>query len=339
MLASIGLPFPSSAETTLEAKLVPAVVINGPLNSLQQIQYSTNIADTNAWTVLSYVRLDATPKRFHDDSANGEKRYYRTKMVGVSDTNLIWIPPGVFTMGSPTNEEGRTAAEGPQTLVTLTKGFLMGRFEVRNVEWLVYSNSLLVFADTNLSGYLQRPLRGTGTVLFTGATNYCLLRTLDEQQRGLIPPGWFYRLPTEAEWEYACRAGSITPFGIGSGLELRNDAVRQDATFNGNLPYPANVVPVSPIQPADPNPVGGYAPNAFGLYDMHGNVSEITWDFLGATLPGGSVTNPVGPAGDGWGRSGAYNEDGANSRSARRKVLIAGGRAGFRVVLIPANEP
>src|SRR6188768_4135940 len=107
-LAILGLARARAlADTTLEARLVPAINITGPLHSLQQVQYSTNLADTNAWMILSHVRLDTTPKPFYDATASGGKRFYRTKTVGVWDTNLVWIPPGAFLMGSPTNEQGR----------------------------------------------------------------------------------------------------------------------------------------------------------------------------------------------------------------------------------------
>ena len=114
-------------------------------------------------------------------------------------------------------------------------------------------------------------------VAWADATNYCSLRTAYAQAQGILPAGWAYRLPTEAEWEYACRAGTTTPFGIGTGNELRNDGVRADAWFNGAQPYPTNLVAIAPVTPAASGytNVGLFLPNAFGLYDMHGN--ELEW--------------------------------------------------------------
>jgi len=353
-VVALTLSFRARAATTLDAKLVPAIVISGPLNSLQQVQYSTNLVDTNAWTVLSYLRLELTPKAFYDVSASGERRFYRTKMIGVADTNLVWIPPGTFLMGSPTNEEGRistgitsSGAEGPQTVVTLTKGFLMGRFEVKNAEWVAYMTNIWAYSgEINEANGFRRPVHG---VTWLDASNYCAFRTADEQQRGLIPPGWIYRLPTEAEWEYACRAGTSTPFGIGNGTELRNDDVRHDAYIDGHSPYPTNLVAagVTNLGPATV-PVGSYSANGWGLYDMHGNVSEYCWDKLSTSgLPGGAVTNLLGFIGGDPRpsiRGGGFDSPGSDCRSARRRFPTSAQNAtsldsGLRVVLIPVDDP
>jgi formylglycine-generating enzyme required for sulfatase activity len=136
--AAIAIFSCARAQTSLQAGLTPTVIINGPLGSLQQVQYSTNVADPTSWTALTAVRVDAPVKYFFDTSGSGQQRFYRTMLMGVADTNLVWIPPGTFLMGSPSNEVLRSAAEGPQTPVTLTQGFLTGRFEVRVPELVAY---------------------------------------------------------------------------------------------------------------------------------------------------------------------------------------------------------
>jgi formylglycine-generating enzyme required for sulfatase activity len=335
----------SFADTVLEAKLTPTIVVNGPLGSLQQIQYSTNLTDTNGWTVLTYLRLDSTPKPFYDAAAGANGRFYRTKMVGVADTNLVWIPAGTFLMGSPTNELGRGTNEGPQTLVTLTHGFFIGRYEVKNSEFLTDSPDTILFNGDSQTRQTH-PQHAVRAITHPEADNYCAARTLNEQATGRIPTNWTYRLPTEAEWEYACRAGTTTP--LSSGGDLRNDSVRADAAFDGNFPYPTNFIAVNPISYLlnSVPPVGSYAPNAFGLYDMHGGAREWCQNTFGndiTRLPGGSVTNPstlpditfVSVF-----RGGGAYDTGVNSRSASRRPsdIFSAAYIGFRVVLIP-SEP
>jgi formylglycine-generating enzyme required for sulfatase activity len=152
-------------------------------------------------------------------------------------------------MGSPDSEQDRERDEGPQTLVTLTRGFWMGRYEVTQGEYLAVmeSNPSYFTGDTN------RPVEN---VSWNDATNYCAKLTVRERAAGRLPAGWEYRLPTEAQWEYACRAGSTNRFHYGDDpgyTELANYAW-----------YTINT--------GSTQAVGGKLPNQWGLYDMHGNV-------------------------------------------------------------------
>jgi len=179
---------------------------------------------------------------------------------------------------------------------------------------------------------------GTNTSQFTGdtnqpvervnwvlATNYCGLLTQTEQTAGRIPADWAYRLPTEAEWEYGCRAGArTTRFGYGDDLSY--------ASLGNYAWYSAN-------SGSTTHPVEQKLANPWGLMDMHGNVWEWCQDWYG-TYPGGSVTDPQGPAsGDGRVfRGGAWNTDPAWSRAGARSYdnpNNAGNILGFRVVLAP----
>jgi len=342
-LAAAGL-FIVRAQTSLQATLTPTVIINGPLGSLQQVQYSTNVSDPNSWTPLSVVRMDNTNKPFFDTSATpGPQRFYRTMLMGVADTNLVWIPPGSFIMGSPTNELGRFQTEGPLTPVTLTSGFLMGRYEVRAVEFLVYMTNYLSNHTTN--GYPDVSKEPAYSVLWSDATNYCGLRTAYEQSQGMIPTDWAYRLPTEAEWKYACRAGTTTPFYFGQ--EIRNDAVRADAWFNGAQPFPTNLVAIGPVSPTLWTNVDAFGPNAFGLYNMLGNEPEWCLDSsLGITpaaYAGTAVTNPFTGVTGNYAvyRGGGFLSPGKECRSGSRRSTgkDIGVDIGFRVVLAPTNTP
>ncbi len=187
--------------------------------------------------------------------------------------HLVWIPPGTFMMGSPTNEVDRSDNEGPQTAVTLTKGFWMGKYEVTQGEYeaVMGSNPSAFGGDTN------RPVE---QVRWEDATNYCATLTQRERAAGRIATTSVYRLPTEAEWEYACRAGTSTRFSYGD-----------DPGFT-NL---ANYAWYSDNSIGTTHPVGQKLPNPWGLYDMHGNVREWCQDWFDS-YPGGIAVDPQGPA-------------------------------------------
>jgi formylglycine-generating enzyme required for sulfatase activity len=244
-------------------------------------------------------------------------------------------------MGSPTSEAQRNSSDETQHTVTLTKGFYMGKYAVTQGEYLaLMGNNPSYF--TPIFGYLQYLNRPVETVSWIDATNYCAHLTQQEQAAGRLPSGWVYRLPTESEWEYACRAGTTTAFNFGSAIHGGM------ANFDDYYEYDASIGDIYVRNPADSGwdlqttAVGSYHPNAWGLYDMHGNVWEWCRDWYG-TYPAGSVTDPQGPTsgsarvfrGGNWGYYGRY------CRSAQR---ISGDPSyggvsyfGFRVVLAPGQ--
>ena len=256
---------------------------------------------------------------------------------------MVWVPPGTFVMGSPASEAERYSDEVQHT-VTLSHGFYMGKYAVTQGQYLaVVGNNPSYFQTRDYNGNpispdLNRPVE---EVSWNDATNYCALLTRSDRGAGRVPSGWGYRLPTEAEREYACRAGTTTAFHFGSaihgGMANFYDYYEYDAAI-GDIYVASPSVPWLPRTTT----VGSYAPNAFGLYDMHGNVWEWCQDWYGA-YPTGSVTDPQGPAsgscrvirGGGWGYSGwvcrsAYRDYFNNP--AYRYCLI-----GFRVVLAPGQ--
>ena len=237
--------------------------------------------------------------------------------------DLVWIRPGTFTMGSPTNEIERAVDEGPQTFVTLVSGFFMGRCEVRQREYLAVMGS-------NPSAFSGMPERPVEQVSWEDATNYCVRLTDLEMMAGRLPQGWEYRLPTEAQWEYACRAGTTTATAFGDALGS------PEANFNGNFPYGG--APTGRYL-GTTMPVGSYSPNSWGLHDMHGNVFEWCHDWYGPRLSGGNIADPDGPdtGTERLLRGGCWITLGRHCRSAYRVSHLPSTRRdrdGFRVALV-----
>ena len=248
--------------------------------------------------------------------------------------NLVWIPCGTFTMGSPASEPARNPDEGPQTRVTISQGFWIGKHEVTQSEYQSVMGS-------NPSGFKGDNLP-VERMSWHDAVAYCAALTARERGAGRLPAGYVYRLPMEAEWEYACRAGTTTPFHYGN--VLRSGMAR----FNGNGEYP----PCGDSPWFCDNPagtylrrttlVGSYAPNAWGVYDMHGNVWEWCQDWSSESLPGGEVTDPKGPDTGTYRviRGGSWYHYANGCRSALRYKYHPSSRnldLGFRVVLAPGQ--
>jgi sulfatase modifying factor 1 len=327
-VASLFLAAPCvSAQTppVLGIQLYAGVSITGTNAGLYAIQATGNVADSNSWACAGLVTLPQTNYFWTDTSksASSGQRFYRAVLTA---TNLTYILPGTFTMGSPTNEALRNSDE-VQHVVTISHGFFMGKFPVTQGEYLAVVGSNPSFHTGNLNYPVEK-------VSWYDATNYCGLRTAQERAAGLIPANWAYRLPTEAEWEYACRAGTTTAFYLGSALHS------QQANFAGTNEYDAvvgNIYNASGVYLQATTVVGGYAPNGWGLYDLAGNVDEWCQDWYG-DYPAGSVTDPQGPASGTFRihRGGYWFAGGANCRSAiRAHIMPANDRnaSGFRAVL------
>jgi len=175
---------------------------------------------------------------------------------------LVLIRPGKFMMGSPDSEQGRQGDEGPQHEVVITKPFYMGVTEVTQAQYEAVMG-------TNPSKF-KGPTNPVDSVTWDEAVEFC--RRLSEKT------GKTVRLPTEAEWEYACRAGTKTRFSFGDSDSVLGDYAWYKSNSGGKT-----------------NPVGQKKPNPWGLYDMHGNVWEWCADWYG-DYPKGAVTDPQGPA-------------------------------------------
>ena len=255
---------------------------------------------------------------------------------------MVWIAPGTFVMGSPISEAQRYSDETQHT-VTLTKGFYMGKYAVTQGEYLALMGnnpSYFTTRDYNGNSILPDLSRPVEQVSWNDATAYCAQLTAQEQAAGRLPAGWVYRLPTESEREYACRAGTTTAFNFGSGIHGGM------ANFSDWHEYDASIGDIYFSNPAVPwlvrtTSVGSYQPNAWGLHDMHGNVWEWCQDWYGS-YPTGSVIDPQGPnsGSDRVIRGGSWGNDGRDCRSADRGYDSASARSrniGFRVVLAPGQ--
>ncbi len=259
----------------------------------------------------------------------GTKPGDERRVVGVK---LCWCPPGHFTMGSPRTEPERRPGEN-QVEVTLTKGFWTGKYEVTQGDW------------KRIVGTLPGPLTADGgqgddlpvyNVNWPEAVDFCSRLTEKGRVSGELPLGWEFRLPTEAQWEYACRAGTTTATAFGDKISSKQ------ANFLGDKPY--NGAEVGPALHRTTK-VGSYPPNAWGLCDMQGNVVEWCRDWFHNRLPGGTdpdLSNVVGSknrTGD-YSRSrrgSGFTDPGWVSRSAFRQrfePLRRYDHIGFRVVAV-----
>jgi formylglycine-generating enzyme required for sulfatase activity len=267
-------------------------------------------------------------------------------------SNFVLIRGGTFTMGSPSSEKDRYDREGPQHQVTV-RSFYMSKYEVTQKEWQeVMGTTVRQQRDKANTSW---PLVGEGDsypmyyVSWYEAIEYCNKRS---QREGLTPAytidksrndpnnkaptsgekSWEYdpvrwtvtwnrnangyRLPTEAEWEYACRAGTTTPYYTGSSVD-------NAGWYYGNSGNKTH-------------PVGQKQANAWGLYDMHGNVWEWCWDWYGS-YSGGSQTDPVGASSGTirvW-RGGSWYDSAGDARSALRNLItpsLRSGSLGFRLL-------
>jgi formylglycine-generating enzyme required for sulfatase activity len=318
---------------------LPRLTVTGATGKLHLVECADSLAGSGWRVVASYLATNSTWAWVDTTAAGTNARQYRIELFtnSLPPDSLVWIPRGAFTMGSPDSEAERGTDETRHT-VRLSSGFFIGKYLVTQNDYLsVMSNNPSYFTPAN--GYSQDRTRPVERVSWYDATNYCGQLTRLEQAAGHLPSGWAYRLPTEAEWEYACRAGTTTAFHYGSALHSGM------ADFDGTSEYDAvqgTVENPSGIYLGRTTAVGSYQPNPWGLYDMCGNVYGWCLDWYD-NYPVGSVTDPPGPA-SGPGkviRGGSWQSNGSQCRSAFRFYLdpsVAFSVIGFRVVLAPSGS-
>jgi formylglycine-generating enzyme required for sulfatase activity len=250
---------------------------------------------------------------------------------------LARIPAGKFRMGSPAGEAERDPEELPHE-VAITHPFYLGVHEVTQAQYQKVMGKTPSHFNAQRGGGPDHPVE---QVRWAEAVEFCtLLSNLNAEHKA----GRSYRLPTEAEWEYACRAGTDTPFHVGMGLSATQ------ANFNGKHPYGGADTGAFLCKTAK---VGSYAPNAWGLYDMHGNVAEWCSDWYDPDYYKNSPkADPTGPAkgvlSTGYEghffrvvRGGCWLDEGRGCRAAYRFRLQPGEPyrlLGFRVVCVVGGE-
>ena len=235
---------------------------------------------------------------------------HNVKFAGIE---MIWVPAGSFQMGSPFNSPVRIMDEKPHN-VELTKGFYLGKYEITQRQYA------LVMEDNvqdlkSLPSRFQGPSLPVEQVSWKDVQEFCARLTYLERRDQRLNKGWAYCLPTEAEWEYACRAGTATLYSWGNEIFLKNAAYRESA--------------------GKTRLIGQFPSNQWGFFDMHGNVWEWVDDWYGdystddQTDPEGALsgTNKVL-------RGGSWANLGTNLRAAGRHYLPPNTRSpttGFRL--------
>jgi formylglycine-generating enzyme required for sulfatase activity len=302
----------------------------------------------NAATCPKEVRWYDTGHDLNDPQALADRAAWLKRIVGLADrssappsqaeaakypgqvrndngleTKFVWVPPGQFEMGSPPEEPRRYENEN-QVMVILTKGFWLGQHEVTQGEWKRVMRSMPWSGMKNIE---EGDNYAATHVNWHDARAFCEKLTQSEHEAGRLATGWVYTLPTEAQWEYACRAGKTSYFSFGD-----DPSVLSRYAWWGGL-----VERGSAAGAHYAHPVAQKAPNEWGLYDMHGNVWEWCRDKYGDHLSAGP--DPEGPKegpyrvyrGGGWSDSAGY------CRTARRSGDEPGSRLdnlGFRIALV-----
>ena len=259
-----------------------------------------------------------------------------TNSVGME---LVRIPAGSFQMGTANNAIDVRADETPRRKVAITRSFYLGRYEVTQAEYeTIFPDRKSFFRWPDGGGkdrvdQMETARFPAELVKWVDAVEFCQRLSAQPAERAA---GRVYRLPTEAEWEYACRAGTDSAFHYGESLSST------DANFIGSEPFGG----------AEPGPflnrtttVGSYSPNAFGLYDMHGNVWEWCSDWYDrAYYQRGPASDPRGPNEGSRKviRGGDWYSDGRDCRAAFRYAGLPRGTfyaTGLRVLMEHSNQP
>ena len=268
-----------------------------------------------SWSLLDSVTV--SPTVTHEEIT--------VDLPGGATMDFVWVEPGTFTMGSPESEEGRYDREGPQHEVTIAQGFYLGKYEITQRQWEVVMGTAPWLGQIYVQANPQHP-----AVYISWDDVQELIGQLNTHEGASV-----YRLPTEAEWEYSCRAGTTTRWSFGDDEGRLGEYARYEANaFGAGLQYA--------------QPVGTRLSNPWGLFDMHGNVYEWVQDWWEAPYPSVAQVAPRGPSTGSSRvvRGGCFGCGADHSRSASRNGVSPGNHGdeyGGRLLRmtepLPLNRP
>ena len=314
-------PAPATAELSYEYQ-----------NGILILTYTGTLYQSS--DAVSWTKVESASSPYQVTTAGNKKLFFCSKIesekpskqnfsIPLADNvilDMIWIQPGTFVMGSPKDELGRFNNE-TQHEVTLTKGYWLGKYEVTQAQYKAVMGK-------NPSKFIGDDLP-VEQVNWNDAKGFCEKLTAIEKEAGRLPEGYEYTLPTEAQWEYACRAGTTT--SLNNGKDLTDNYKCPELDEVGWYYNNSNKT----------QSVGYKQPNAWGLYDMHGNVYEWCLDGYG-NYPTSPVTDPSGSGSESKRvlRGGGWDCRADRCRSAFRfddSPSNSYHDSGFRVALAPVQ--
>ncbi len=249
-----------------------------PLDDDQNNNYEVSLRATDSGGLYDQQTIRIMVEDVYEPS----RENYIVELNSSVRLEMVWVDPGTFTMGSPETEEGRRDEVSghhnePEHNVTLSKGFFLGKFEVTQAQYEAVIKGNTDGLDANpVSSAFKDPEKPIVRVSYQDVQVF--LRYLNNSHLDLVSAGWEFTLPSESEWEFACRAGTNTAYSWGNELNPSRANYNWDGEWDTGIDFRIRTV-------------GNYAPNPWGLFDMHGNVSEWVMGWYGV-YPDGDITDP-----------------------------------------------